>query len=238
MMRSWNENIFRVTVPLCGEFTSHGYFPAQRPVTRRFDIFSDLGPNKRLSKQSGGCWFEKSLRPLWRHSNVSFQWVSHHTPCVASSVSASHYTSRNIDSGNDFGMKHVYTQKQTQTRRNIRTHSHERPHIYSGIYRFFVFSVLVIDEYNVYLLFLEFHITTPVTDVPVWYDACYTLTPIIWWSFIDKVISKWYHTNSMQLCNIYMNKWTATRKIIEAHYSWLPNTCFVYLKYTYKKLTI
>ena len=50
MMTSSNGNIFRVTGPLCGEFTGPGEFPAQRPVTRSFDIFFDLRPNKRLSK--------------------------------------------------------------------------------------------------------------------------------------------------------------------------------------------
>ena len=44
MMTSSNGNIFRVTGHLCGEF------PAQRPVTRSFDVFFDLHPNKRLSK--------------------------------------------------------------------------------------------------------------------------------------------------------------------------------------------
>ena len=46
MMTSSNGNIFRVTGPLCGEFT------AQRPVMRSFDVFFDLRLNKRLSKQS------------------------------------------------------------------------------------------------------------------------------------------------------------------------------------------
>ena len=45
-------------------------FPAQRPVTRSFDVFY-LRPNKRLSKQSWGCWFETSLGSLWRHSNIN-----------------------------------------------------------------------------------------------------------------------------------------------------------------------
>ena len=48
MMTSSNGNIIRVTGPFCGEF------PAQRPVTRSFDVFFDLRPNKRLSKQSWG----------------------------------------------------------------------------------------------------------------------------------------------------------------------------------------
>ena len=52
MMTSSNGNIFRVTGPLCGEFTGPGEFPTQRPVTRSFDVFFDLCLNKRLSKQS------------------------------------------------------------------------------------------------------------------------------------------------------------------------------------------
>ena len=44
-------------------------FPAQRPVTRSFDVFLDLSLNKRLSKQWWGWWFETSSRPLWRHCN-------------------------------------------------------------------------------------------------------------------------------------------------------------------------
>ena len=39
MMTSSNGNIFRVTGHLCGEFTGPGEFPAQRPVTRSFDVF-------------------------------------------------------------------------------------------------------------------------------------------------------------------------------------------------------
>ena len=51
MVTSSNGNIFRVTGPLCGEFTGPGEFPAQRPVTRSFDVFFDLRLNKGLSKQ-------------------------------------------------------------------------------------------------------------------------------------------------------------------------------------------
>ena len=58
MMTSSNGSIFRVTGPLCGEFTGPGEFPAQRPVTRSFDVFFDLRQNKRLSKQPWGWWFE------------------------------------------------------------------------------------------------------------------------------------------------------------------------------------
>ena len=42
MMTSSSGNIFRVTGPLCGEFTSYRWFPLQKPVTRGFDVFFDL----------------------------------------------------------------------------------------------------------------------------------------------------------------------------------------------------
>ena len=47
-----------------------GEFPAQRPVTRSFDVFFNLHPNKWLSKQLWGWWFETPSRPLWRHCIV------------------------------------------------------------------------------------------------------------------------------------------------------------------------
>ena len=46
-----------------------GEFPAQRPVTRSFDVFFDLRLNKRSSKQSWGWWFGTPSRPLWHHPN-------------------------------------------------------------------------------------------------------------------------------------------------------------------------
>ena len=69
MMTSWNGNIFRVTGPLCGEFSGPGEFPEQRPVTHSFDVFFDLRLNKRLSKQSRGWWFDTLSHPLWPHCN-------------------------------------------------------------------------------------------------------------------------------------------------------------------------
>ena len=44
-------------------------FTAQWQVTRSFDVFFDMRPNKRLSKQSRGWWFETPSRPNWRHYN-------------------------------------------------------------------------------------------------------------------------------------------------------------------------
>ena len=60
MMTSSNGNIFRVTGPLCGEFTGPSEFPAQRPVTRSFDVFFSL----RLV-----IW--DARWSLWRHRNES-----------------------------------------------------------------------------------------------------------------------------------------------------------------------
>ena len=59
---------FRVTDPLCGEFTDE--FSSQRPVTRNFDVFFDLRLTKRLSKQSRRRWFETQWRSLWHHCNM------------------------------------------------------------------------------------------------------------------------------------------------------------------------
>ena len=78
MMTSSNGNIFRVTGPLSGEFTGPGEFPAQRPVTRNFDVFFDLRVNKPLRKQPWGWWFEMSSWSLWRQCNVArgIHWSS------------------------------------------------------------------------------------------------------------------------------------------------------------------
>ena len=43
--------------------------PHKRPVTRSFNIFFHLRPNKRLSRQSWGWWFETPSCPLWRRCN-------------------------------------------------------------------------------------------------------------------------------------------------------------------------
>ena len=46
-----------------------GKFLAQRPVTRKFDVFCDMHLNKRLGKQSRRWWFETPSRSRWRHCN-------------------------------------------------------------------------------------------------------------------------------------------------------------------------
>ena len=62
---------FSALLAICeGNSPVPGEFPAQRPVTRSFDVFFDLRPNKRLNKQSWGWWFETPSRSLWRHCNA------------------------------------------------------------------------------------------------------------------------------------------------------------------------
>ena len=69
----WRHQIdaFSALLAICaGNSPVPGEFPAQRPVTRSFDVFFDLHPNKRLSKQWRGWWFETLSCPLWRHRNA------------------------------------------------------------------------------------------------------------------------------------------------------------------------
>ena len=57
---------FSALLAICaGNSPITGEFPAQRPVTRGFDVFFDL----RLNKQWWGWWFESPLHPLWCHCN-------------------------------------------------------------------------------------------------------------------------------------------------------------------------
>ena len=62
--------IFSALLAICaGNSPVTGEFPTQRPVTRSFDVYFDLRPKERLSKQWWGWWFETLSRSLWRHRN-------------------------------------------------------------------------------------------------------------------------------------------------------------------------
>ena len=62
--------IFSALLAICaGNSPVPGEFPAQRTLARGFYVFFDLRPNKWLSKQSWGWWFEMPSRPFWRHCN-------------------------------------------------------------------------------------------------------------------------------------------------------------------------
>ena len=62
----WRHALLSICV---GNSPVTGELPAQRPVTRSFDVFFDMYLNKRLRKQSWGWWFETPFRPLQRHCN-------------------------------------------------------------------------------------------------------------------------------------------------------------------------
>ena len=63
---------FSALLAICaGNSRVPGDFPAQRPVTRSFDVFFDLRLNKRLCKHLWSWWFETPSHPLWRHCNAS-----------------------------------------------------------------------------------------------------------------------------------------------------------------------
>ena len=62
---------FSALLAICaGNSPVPGEFPTQRPVTQSFDVFFDVRPNKQLSKQSWGWWFETLSPSLWRHRNA------------------------------------------------------------------------------------------------------------------------------------------------------------------------
>ena len=63
---------FRVTDPLCGEFTGQRWIPRTKASDAKLWCFLSSVLNKRLSKQSWGWWFGTPSRPLWRHCNVYF----------------------------------------------------------------------------------------------------------------------------------------------------------------------
>ena len=64
------ETFYALLAFCAGNSPVPGEFPSQRPVTRGFDVFFDMCPNKRLSKQWWGWWFETLSYSFWRHSNL------------------------------------------------------------------------------------------------------------------------------------------------------------------------
>ena len=62
---------FSALLAICaGNSLVTGEFPAQRPVTRSFDVFFER-MKKRLSKLWRGWWFETPLCPLLHHCDVN-----------------------------------------------------------------------------------------------------------------------------------------------------------------------
>ena len=71
MMTSSNGNIFRVTGPLCGEFTGHRWIPRTKTNDAEIWCFLWSAPEYGLSKQSWGWCLKTPSRSLWRHCNAS-----------------------------------------------------------------------------------------------------------------------------------------------------------------------
>ena len=63
------ENFSALLAFCAGNSPIPGEFPAQRPVTRNFDVFFDLRLNKRLSKLSWSWWSETPSSSLWPDRN-------------------------------------------------------------------------------------------------------------------------------------------------------------------------
>ena len=106
--------IFSPLLAICaGNSPVTGEFPTQRPVTRSFDVYFDLRPKERLSKQWWGWWFETLSRSLWRHRNAKVsKWVmGHGLFIVALTQAILLYLSRCLQTCvrvNDFGFVRRY----------------------------------------------------------------------------------------------------------------------------------
>ena len=90
MITWWRHQMetFSALLAICaGNSLATGEFPAQRPMTRSFDVFLELHLNKRLSKQWWGWWFETPSRQSWhrcnafdsvqRFWNIVWQYIKH-----------------------------------------------------------------------------------------------------------------------------------------------------------------
>ena len=72
------ETFSALLAPCAGNSPVPGEFPAQRPVTRRFDVLFDPRLNKRLNKQSLGWWYELPSVSLWRKWKPSCHYTIMH----------------------------------------------------------------------------------------------------------------------------------------------------------------
>ena len=76
MRTSSNGNIFRVTGPLCGEFTGHRWIPLTKASEAELWCFIWCALEQRLSKHSRCRWFETPSFSLWRRCNTSQKYYS------------------------------------------------------------------------------------------------------------------------------------------------------------------
>ena len=108
---------FSALLAICaGKSPVPGEFPAQRLVTRSFDVFFDLRSNKRLSKHSWGWWFEMLSRPLWRYCDdwtmTSWHGNAFYTNDLLRKESSSHWTNY----GENLKYRHVSNISRTESK--------------------------------------------------------------------------------------------------------------------------
>ena len=123
---------FSASLAICaGNSPVPGEFSAQRPVTRRFDVFCDLRLSKRLSKQWWGWWFETLSRPLWRHCNVVEQLRAHrlvnldlHYYCVLRYIRTSTLVCGNQINSHRTGNRHALTHEGPMTHKCVSLSDH------------------------------------------------------------------------------------------------------------------
>ena len=84
VMTSSNGIVFRITGPLCGEFTGHRWIPLTKASDAALWCFLWSAPENWLSKQSWGWWFETPSHPLWRHCDAIAMayFVRNQTTCA------------------------------------------------------------------------------------------------------------------------------------------------------------
>ena len=92
MMTSSNGNNFRVTGPLCGEFTGPGEFPTQRPVTRSFDVFFDVRLNHVTSHHTTSHYIITSYHIIAssHHHIITSPHHHHHHHTTQHHITLSH----------------------------------------------------------------------------------------------------------------------------------------------------
>ena len=89
MMTSWNGNIFRVTGPLCGEFTGHRWIPLTNASDAKLWCIPWPRLSGRLNTHSRRQWFQTASRSLWRHCSDDEAFHSAGAVCGNSSPKVS-----------------------------------------------------------------------------------------------------------------------------------------------------
>ena len=82
----WKHQSSALLAICAGNSPVSGEFPAQRPVTRTFDVLFDLHLIKLLSRHSRVWWIETLSCPLWRQPNGLSRIHGRSSATIATSV--------------------------------------------------------------------------------------------------------------------------------------------------------